>query len=281
MKIKLLAVALICGFSMSVISCTDNNDNPAPAKKKYRLVQCKEVNDNSDMYCITDYGYDNQGRLTSFYKVAYNSQFGDIYVDADYTYTYDDHCIIERHEDDLYYRYTLNDEGLIVKKESIIIENGVPIPDASPHYFRYDDGRMIAYEETGTQHEEFFHWENGDLMYLSFEKDNQKDDRNKREYVRSGLSVDHGYTNPPLSGINHALFMMGYFGKPSKHLESHYENKGDDGLINILMEHDYTYTIADGHVTEMVEKSHTIMKFGTSETTSDKKITSTFIYEEY
>ena len=46
----MLAAILICGFSMSVTSCVDNSDNPVPAKKKYRLVQRKEVYDDGKKY---------------------------------------------------------------------------------------------------------------------------------------------------------------------------------------------------------------------------------------
>lgn len=268
----LLAVILICGFSMSVTSCTDNNDNPVPAKKKkYRLVQRKEVYDNSDMYSIIDYGYDNQGRLASFYQVVYNSQIADIYVSADLTYTYDDHCIIEKHHDGYYIHYTLNNDGLIVKKEHISIKDGVPIPDDNPVYYQYNDGRMISYEEAESQHVEIFHWESGDLMYISYGEDDQEDDENKPEFIRSGLSVDHGYVNPPLSGMSSPLYMMGYYGKPSKHLESHYKTM-TGGFISVLIEHDYTYTIADGHITEMVDNSHSYMKYGTTETSSEKRL---------
>lgn len=273
---------LLAMMAMSMLTaCTDNSDNPAPAKKRYRLVQHKEVYDNSDMYCITDYGYDNQGRLESLYRVLYNSPFGDTFVDAYYTYTYDDHCIIEQHKGDISYRYTLNDDGLIVKKESISTKDGVPIPDDYPFYYRYDDGRMIAYEEAETQHVEIFRWESGDLMNISYRDDDHEDDENKTEFIRSGLSVDHGYVNPPLTTMSSPLYMMGYYGKPSKHLESHYKTMTSDGNMSLLFEDNYTYTIADGHITDMVDDSHSYMKYGTIETSSDKKVTSTFTYEEY
>lgn len=278
---KLLAVALICGFTMSMTSCADNNDNPVPGKKKYRLVQRKDYYDNSDMYSITDYGYDHQGRLASLYRVLYNSQFGDVFVDADYTYTYEDHCIIEKHSDGFLFRFTLNDEGLIVKEENSKTEGGVTIPNEYPRYFRYDDGRMVEYEETVTQKVDYFHWENGDLLYISDGKDSQQDETDRKEYARTALSVDHGFTNPPLSSINQALFMMGYFGKPSKHLESHYKSMVSSDNISLLFEDDYTYTITDGHITEMVDNSHSHTKYGAIESVTEKKITSTFIYEEY
>jgi hypothetical protein len=57
----------------------------------------------------------------------------------------------------------------------------VPVPDDYPYYYRYDDGRMIEYEEAETQHMEIFHWESADLMYLSYGKDNQEDDENKTQ----------------------------------------------------------------------------------------------------
>ena len=157
----------------------------------------------------------------------------------------------------------------------------VPVPDDYPYYYRYDDGCMIEYEEAETQHMEIFHWESGDLMYLSYGKDNQEDDENKTQFTRSVLSVDHGYVNPPLSGMSSALYMMGYFGKPSKHLESHYKRTANANNISLLFEHDYTYTVADGHIVEMVDNSHSVTRYGTIETKRNKKTTSTFTYEEY
>ena len=49
----MLAAILICGTSV-FISCDDNTDNPVPAKKKYRLVQRKDVADNTNTYYIAD-----------------------------------------------------------------------------------------------------------------------------------------------------------------------------------------------------------------------------------
>lgn len=48
MMIWVLAAILICGFSMGVTSCEDNSDNPVPVKKKYRLVQRKDVREGDN-----------------------------------------------------------------------------------------------------------------------------------------------------------------------------------------------------------------------------------------
>jgi len=60
-----LAATLISGFTVGVTSCQDNYDNPAPAKKQYRLVHSEQVIDDGSYY-IADYGYDNQGRLLTY-----------------------------------------------------------------------------------------------------------------------------------------------------------------------------------------------------------------------
>jgi hypothetical protein len=47
------------------------------------------------------------------------------------------------------------------------------------------------------------------------------------------------------------------------------------------MEDDYTYTVADGHVVEMVDNASIITKMGVIEYKTERTITTTFTYEEY
>ena len=269
----MLAAILICGTSV-FISCNDNSDNPVPAKKKYRLVQRKEVNDHTDAYYITDYGYDDQGRLISFKRVSYNTELGDGFVEADFTYTYGDHYIIAKHYDDLSYRYTLNDDGLIIKEE--MLKSGNDPRDVS--YFQYEDGRIISYLEAGNPNSYTFHWEDDDLMYYGPEPTEQS--INMTTFTRSELSVDHVLI-APLSSMEEALYMMGYYGKPSKHLESHFkkEAKGSSNIY-LLSDHDYTYTIADGHIVEMVVNTTSVMKVGLIDRKTTRETTTTYTYEE-
>ena len=273
-----LAATLISGFTVGVTSCQDNDDNPAPAKKKYRLVHSEQVNDNGSYY-IADYGYDNQGRLLTYKCIAYNTPYGDL-VDSDETYTYGDHYIIVWRHDDLYYRYTLNDDGLIVKEEMIKIEDGVEKVTNVDNY-QYDGDRLKSYEEFGPHNLYIYHWEDGDLMSCAV--DNQEGNMIKTEFTYSGLSVDHGYLIAPLSTVSKPLYIMGYYGKPSKHLISHIKTVSDTsgGTAQTLTERDYTYTIADGHIVEMVENTNSIMKIGQMERLTSSKHTITFTYEEY
>ena len=274
----MMVAILICGAIMFT-SCEDNSDNPVPTKKKYRLVQRKEVYNNSDEYYITDYSYDDQGRLASYVRKGYNTPYSDgAFVDANYTYIYGDHYVIEKHHDNLYFYYTLNDDGLIVQEQRFVTENGVE-ESRPPYYFQYEDGRMISYEETGTGHWDGYRWEDGDLMFYG--QDNLEEGMNKTTFTRSALSVDHGYTKSPLITISEALFLMGYFGKPSKHLESHNKSEKEGGNISFISDDDYTYTIVDGHIVEMVEISTSVMKMGAYESTSTKMTTTTLTYEKY
>ena len=144
----MLAAILICGTGVFT-SCNDNSDNPVPAKKKYRLVQRKDVVEETGVYYITDYSYDDQGRLASFVRYVHKPQLGDgTYVEGKITYTYEDHCIIERHLNSNYiYYYTLNDDGLIVKAQMYTIKDGVETP-GYPDYLQYKDGRILSIEDT-------------------------------------------------------------------------------------------------------------------------------------
>lgn len=274
-----LAAILICG-TVAFTACNDNSDNPVPSKKKYRLVQRKEVYDNTDAYYITHYGYDDQGRLISFKRVGYNTQYSDgAFVDANYTYTYEDHCIIERHLNSNYiYYYTLNDDGLVVKVQSASIEDGVETP-GYPDYLQYKDGRILSIEDTNAKHLTVFHYEGDDLMY--FQREDVEVSPVLYTYTRTELSVDHGYLNTPYTTMDEPLYMMGYFGKPSKHLESHKKSETKDSKIYALFDYDYTYTIADGHIVEMVEVTHMIIDYVFYKDDSTKTTTSTFTYEEY
>jgi len=275
----MLAAILICGASVFT-ACNDNSDNPIPAKKKYRLAQRKEVYDNSDAYYITDYSYDDQGRLASFVRTGYNTQYSDgAYVDANYTYTYGDGYIIERHlNSNSYDYYTLNDDGLVVKKQGFVIEDGVEVP-RYPDYLQYDGGRILSIEDTNAKHLTVFHYEGDDLMY--FQREDVEVSPVLYTYTRTELSVDHGYLNSPYTTMDEPLYMMGYFGKPSKHLESHEKTETKDSKVYVLFDRDYTYTIADGHIVEMVEVTHSIMNYGFYQSESTKTTTSTFTYEEY
>lgn len=209
--------------------------------------------------------------------MGYNLPYSDgVVVDANYEYIYGDHYIIEDCGRDYYCYYTLNDDGLIVKLETKKIENDEGTTD---YLFEYDDGRIISYEECKFNNQQLFHWEDGELMY--YVQDNKEGSVAKTEFTRSPLSVDHGYMNPPLSTMREPLYMMGYYGKTSKHLESHFKKEGEGTTTSVLLECDYTYTIADGHVVKMVENLTTTVKMGMMESSSTKKNISTFTYEEY
>jgi hypothetical protein len=118
---------------------------------------------------------------------------------------------------------------------------------------------------------------------MSCAVDNQEGNMIKTEFTYSGLSVDHGYLTAPLSTVSKPLYIMGYYGKPSKHLISHIKTVSDTsgGTAQTLTERDYTYTIADGHIVEMVENTNSIMKIGQMERLTSSKHTITFTYEEY
>ena len=273
-----LAATLISGFTVSVTSCQDNEDNPAPAKKKYRLVQRKEVNEDTGAYYITDYGYDDQGRLVSYLRVGYNTQYSDgPYVNADYTFTYGDHYILQKYSEDSYAYFTLNDDGLIVKEQGFVIEDGVEDP-RSFFDFQYEDGRVMSYEENGNEKFSAFHWEDGDLMYYGEKATEQP--YSVTTFTHSELSVDHGYLKAPLSTMSEELYMMGYYGKPSKHLASHEKLEAGSKKMYTLFDRDYTYTIADGHIVEMVEVATTEIKTAVYSRSETKTTTTTFTYEE-
>ena len=275
----MLAAILICGTSVFT-ACNDNSDNPVPAKKKYRLVQRKEVVEETGVYYITDYSYDDQGRLASFVRYVHKPQLGDgTYVEGKITYTYEDHCIIERHLNSNYiYYYTLNDDGLIVKAQPASIEDGVETT-GYPDYLQYKDGRILSIEDTNAKHLTVFHYEGDDLM--CFQREDVEVSPFLDTYTRTDLSVDHGYLNTPYTTMDEPLYMMGYFGKPSKHLESHKKSETKDSKTYVLFDYDYTYTIADGHIVEMVEVTHMIIDYVFYKDDSTKTTTSTFTYEEY
>ena len=124
-----------------------------------------------------------------------------------------------------------------------------------------------------------FHWEDGDLLY--YELSAREDFVDKTEFTRTGLSVDHGYLIAPEVSMNEAMYMMGYYGKPSKHLESHYKQVNQGGTVFLSYDHDYTYTLADGHIVELVEDATTTVRLPVMDRITKSKITSTFTYEEY
>ena len=271
-----LAATFICGFTMGVTSCDDKSDNPVPAKKRYRLVQHKQVfNDNQ--YAIADYSYDSQGRLKHYNRVIYYVDRNDSLWDADYTYTYGDHYILEKHHEKYYDYYTLNDDGLIITEET----RTSPDEPATPaYYFQYVDGKISGYREREVPSVMTFNWEGDDLMtYGWYDVDGLVDNT---EFTRSSLTVDHGYMAAPMVMMSDALYMMGYYGKPSKHLESHcYKVKNQGANVFVSYDHEYTYTIADGHIVEMVDNSSMVLHHPILDRTTNSTTISTFTYEEY
>jgi hypothetical protein len=78
--------------------------------------------------------------------------------------------------------------------------------------------------------------------------------------------------------------MMGYYGKHSKHLESCYELSLEDhenGIFS-LNKNDYTYTIADGHIVEVVRETYGKTKIEPMDydMTTGRTIVTTLTYEE-
>ena len=84
-----------------------------------------------------------------------------------------------------------------------------------------------------------------------------------------------------VTSMSEGLYLMGYYGKPSKHLESHRKQTASTAKSSVIIEDDYTYTVADGHVVEMVDNASIITKMGVIEYKTEKTITTTFTYEEY
>lgn len=83
--------------------------------------------------------------------------------------------------------------------------------------------------------------------------------------------------------MNDALYMMGYYGKPSKHLEAHYHTITQTATLFLSYDHDYTYTIADGHIVEVVRETYGKMKIESMnyDMLTGRTIVTTFTYEEY
>jgi hypothetical protein len=158
------------------------------------------------------------------------------------------------------------------------IKDGVETP-GYPDYLQYKDGRILSIEDTNAKHLTVFHYEGDDLMY--FQREDVEVSPFLCTYTRTDLSVDHGYLNTPYTTMDEPLYMMGYFGKQSKYLESHKKSETKDSKTYVLFDYDYTYTIVDGHIVEMVEISTSVMKMGAYESTSTKTTTTTLTYEKY
>ena len=241
---------------------------------KYQLVQRKEVIEESGVNRISRYGYDDQGRLTSFVKEGYDTELGEV-PETRYTYTYGDHYIKEQQVEEGYELYTLNDDGLIVKQESIMMKDGVESVTFVIS-FQYENGRISTYGETDNTTKYLFQWKDGDLM--SFYLDTEKDVEDITEFTLSELTVDHGYRMAPMSAMSEPLYLMGYYGKPSMHLESHKTNSIKTTAYSLFYESDYTYTIDKGHIVELVNNHKLTTDMGVYKIDEAYKTISTFSY---
>ena len=244
--------------------------------RECRLVQRKEVNEESGVNRISRYGYDDQGRLTSYVIESYKTDLG-IFPEEIHTYTYGDHYIKEQIDEEGYELYTLNDDGLIVKHESIRMKDGVETV-TSALFYQYENGRISTYGENKSKY--VFQWKDGDLM--SFYLDTKVEIEDITECTLSELTVDHGYRMPPMLSMREPLYMMGYYGKPSMHLESHKTNSVKTAVYSLFYEFDYTYTIDKGHIVEFVNYYKITTDMGANRIIDKSyKTISTFSYGEY
>ena len=87
---------------------------------------------------------------------------------------------------------------------------------------------------------------------------------------------------PFTSGIfNETLYRQGYYGKTSKHLVAKVINKSEKSSVaksDVVL--NYTYTIADGHVTKMVEEGTVKITAGSFVMDTSAKFTYTYVWEE-
>jgi len=275
-QVDIKAAILICGMSLLTACTSGNEDNPVapkPERNQYQLAHRSAIKDATGAGTSTDYAYDAQGRVISEMETD---------IDADgtqtkyeYYYTYSDHKIIL---DARIFQnvYTLNDEGLIVKCEVIH-------PGEEPrtlNEYQYDsEGKIISYEVENHKRT-VMTWKDGDL--ISEETGDQVEALNRTDFIHSDLTAEEGFIMPFTSGIfNEMLYRQGYYGKTSKHLVAKVISKTEmsstdksDIVLNC------TYTIADGHVTKMVEEGTVKITVGSFVLDKPTKTTYTYVWKE-
>ena len=271
----MLATILICGTSLFTACTSGNEDNPVapnPGKKQYQLAHRSSINDTG-AGTSSDYTYDAQGRVISEIETV---------IDGDGTqsknemyYTYSDHKIIK---DAIVFQnvYTLNDEGLIVKCETIH-------PGENPRTlseYQYDSEGKIISSYGEDRNLTVWTWKDGDL--ISEETGDQVEALNRTDFIHSDLTAEEGFIMPFTSGIfNETLYRQGYYGKTSKHLVAKVINKSEKSSVtksDVVL--NYTYTIADGHVTKMVEEGTVKITAGSFVMDTSAKFTYTYVWEE-
>ena len=276
----MLAAILICSMSAFTACTSDNGDNPVapqPGKKQFQLTRYLSAKDSIGVGVSTDYTYDVQGRVILEMETIINGD-GTHYTN-EIRYTYADHKIIEETEtpgDSYQHVYTLNDDGLIVKNE--LIRPGEE-PQNQGEYQYDSEGKLIIYDSSAPK-QTVFTWKDGDL--ICYEVGDQTESLNRTDFTPSDLTVEEGFVMPITAGIfNEVLYRQGYYGKTPKHLVAKVVSKAEtSSMMKTDLVYDYTYTLADGHITKMVEEGTLKVTAGSFVMDGPSKNIYTYVWEE-
>ena len=194
-------------------------------------------------------------------------------------YTYADHKIIVETKtpgDSYQYVYTLNDDGLIVK--NVFIRLGEE-PQNHGEYQYDSEGKVIIYDSSVPKRT-VFTWKDGDL--ICYEVGDQTEGLNRTDFIPSDLTVKEGFVMPITAGIfNEVLYSQGCYGKTPKHLVAKAIGKAEkSALMKTDFVYDYTYTMADGHITKMVEDGTVKVTAGSLVVDGPSRKIHTYVWEE-
>lgn len=269
-----MAATIICGACVFT-ACTNVDDpiEPQPVKKQYRLIRLCYTNEAKSRGTAS-YTYDSQGRIVSEEREETNSQ--GIRFISGYYYIYGSHRITSVSlAGDIIKHFTLNDDGLIVKEEFMLVGQ-----DEKPRIiseYQYDaEGRVVSYDNRGQR--TYCIWEDGDIRAVMTGEPGSL--ITTAEFTPSTQSVEQGFIFPYISTFEEVLYWEGYYGKTPKHLiakvESHLH---ESETMYSDLAYDYTYTVADGHITEYTEEGDLKIVIGGREIGGPRKATYTLDWE--
>lgn len=249
MKLMLAAIA-VSGMLSGCTSMDDNPVEPKPSEKPKKVLKSYEMYSNATLDMSAEITYDKQGRVTGVYnKYSLDDGYSTEYV----IYNYESNKIIETSTFSNTIRtYLLNDAGVVEKMTTDSYDGSIDL-NVVDEYTYDSDNRMLA-KNSLTDKIHKFYWSDDEMTRYEI------GDQAVYEYyvniTPSEVSTDN-YILPytPFESMNSIVYMMGYFGKPSKHLPAQKYTKAQSSLARSEVTEKFTYTVTDGYVTKIVHDS--------------------------
>lgn len=268
--------AALVACAMTLTTCVEFNDNPVnPDDNGKRFVLTEITWSYSDgAFKQYFYSYDEEGRLTQERMIQ---EFTDGQQSSDDTtiYSYEDGLITEQRVGEEYpHMLHLNADGLLIDYEYY----NYPASQYLHTTYEYDDARHLTTIHNGETSMMTLTWEGDDIVAITAYNDGQVTstvDVEPSEVTTSGF-----YQFMRMGSIQQLYFMMGLFGSMPKHMPATIIQTAESVYGSMLTTESYSYTVADGLLTEFTCVTESDIKMGPISQKKTFSVTNELIWKE-